>query len=466
MYPKSTRQLVTVRVYGLLEEHDHSIEFRSGQEIVILYGPNGVGKTHMLELICHTLQGEWPLLQSMPFDSAEFWFDDESVIRLSFDKPNSTGPIYSMLGRTGRRVRNDEPQLKVELTRAGFSESCFPPSIDLDQISPSMIRRALSDLGIRNAEWDSYASYSLRSIVADLSSAEIRSIRKYLARKEVEDSVSDGQILPDWIDDYFDDSHATLIETQRLLGQLRHRNNSREPNTPRMLAIQEVSQSVQLLMDAALASNSRISQQLDRTFPERVLNSNRMIEYTAEGIRDQHTKQLAIRERLAEYHLASDDSARVELPNRTLEKWEMSFLGRYLEDSERKLDTFKDLLLKLDLFINTINKRFNGKRIYFSDDRSLALENSRGRKLQVADLSSGEQHEIILLKYLLFDAAPNSLVLIDEPEISLHVAWQKAFLDDLQEISKISRLKFIIATHSPQIINNSWELTQSLGGSK
>ena len=455
---------MSARVEGLLEEHNHSIEFGLEQEIIILYGPNGVGKTHMLELICHTLQGEWALLKNMPFDSAEFRFDDDSIIKLSFDKPNLDRPRYPTLGRTGRRARNDEPQLKVELIRPGFSESCFPPSIDLDQISPMMIKRALSDLGIRNGERDNYPTYSLRSIVADLSSSEVRAIHNYLARKETEDSAIGGQMLPEWIDSFFDDSSATLIETQRLLGQLRGRSNSGESNTPRMLAIQEVSQSVQLLMDAALASNSRISQQLDRTFPERVLNSNSEIDYTAEGIRDKHTKQLAVRERLAEYHLASDDSARVELPNRELEKWEMSFLGLYLEDSEKKLETFKDLLLKLDLFINTINKRFSKKRIYFSDDRSLELENSIGRKLQVADLSSGEQHEIILLKYLLFDASPNSLVLIDEPEISLHVAWQKAFLDDLQEISKISKLRFIIATHSPQIINNSWELTQSLGG--
>jgi len=68
-----------------------------------------------------------------------------------------------------------------------------------------------------------------------------------------------------------------------------------------------------------------------------------------------------------------------------------------------------------------------------------------------------------LLFELLFNAKENSLVLIDEPEISLHVVWQKEFLNDIQEIIKLQKIDIIIATHSPQIINNRWDLTVDLG---
>jgi len=80
-------------------------------------------------------------------------------------------------------------------------------------------------------------------------------------------------------------------------------------------------------------------------------------------------------------------------------------------------------------------------------------------------LSSGEQHEVVLLFELLFKAKENSLVLIDEPEISLHVVWQKEFLNDIQEIIELQKIDVIIATHSPQIINDSWDLTVDLGAS-
>ena len=79
-------------------------------------------------------------------------------------------------------------------------------------------------------------------------------------------------------------------------------------------------------------------------------------------------------------------------------------------------------------------------------------------------LSSGEQHELVLLYELLFKVKPGSLILIDEPELSLHIAWQLEFLEDLQEITQLADLDVLIATHSPQIINDRWDLTVRLEG--
>ena len=71
---------------------------------------------------------------------------------------------------------------------------------------------------------------------------------------------------------------------------------------------------------------------------------------------------------------------------------------------------------------------------------------------------------MVILNQLLFLTQPNSLVLIDEPEISLHVAWQKPFLTDLLRIAELSKVDFLIATHSPQIIGSRWDLTVELKG--
>jgi predicted ATP-binding protein involved in virulence len=54
------------------------------------------------------------------------------------------------------------------------------------------------------------------------------------------------------------------------------------------------------------------------------------------------------------------------------------------------------------------------------------------------------------------------LILIDEPEMSLHVAWQRKFLEEISEIVKLAKLDIILATHSPQIINDRWDLTVKL----
>ena len=89
-----------------------------------------------------------------------------------------------------------------------------------------------------------------------------------------------------------------------------------------------------------------------------------------------------------------------------------------------------------------------------------------GEPLPLGALSSGEQQEIVLLYELLFRLKPNSLVLIDEPEISLHVAWQKKFLEDLTKITELASFDVLIATHSPQIIHKRWDLTVELESPK
>ena len=68
----------------------------------------------------------------------------------------------------------------------------------------------------------------------------------------------------------------------------------------------------------------------------------------------------------------------------------------------------------------------------------------------------------VLLYELLFKVEPGALVLIDEPEISLHVAWQKEFLKDILSVIAVQRINVILATHSPQIINDRWDLTVDL----
>ena len=108
-------------------------------------------------------------------------------------------------------------------------------------------------------------------------------------------------------------------------------------------------------------------------------------------------------------------------------------------------------------------REFAFKSIQISNNKGFSFyQNKTQQPLSLTDLSSGEQQEVVLLYELLFKTAQNSLILIDEPEISLHVIWQKAFIDDLKKIAKLKKISFLVSTHSPQIINNYWELTRDL----
>ena len=65
----------------------------------------------------------------------------------------------------------------------------------------------------------------------------------------------------------------------------------------------------------------------------------------------------------------------------------------------------------------------------------------------------------------LFNFENDTLIIIDEPELSLHVAWQVEFLKDYMTITENKNNHLLIATHSPQLINDYWNLCIDLESS-
>ena len=69
---------------------------------------------------------------------------------------------------------------------------------------------------------------------------------------------------------------------------------------------------------------------------------------------------------------------------------------------------------------------------------------------------------MVLAYEILFRASPKTLVIVDEPEISLHVLWQDTLIEDLASMGDPSQLQFLRATHSPVLLASHPELERSL----
>ena len=90
----------------------------------------------------------------------------------------------------------------------------------------------------------------------------------------------------------------------------------------------------------------------------------------------------------------------------------------------------------------------------FNSKEGIVFTASNGRSIPIKQLSSGEKHNLIMFYELIFESDKDALILIDEPEISLHVYWQRQFIDELNDICKLKELQSIVATHSPDIVGN------------
>ncbi|MDN8272710.1 AAA family ATPase [Acinetobacter baumannii] len=87
-----------------------------------------------------------------------------------------------------------------------------------------------------------------------------------------------------------------------------------------------------------------------------------------------------------------------------------------------------------------------------SDDKSIFSSN---HYVDFDDLSSGQQAIITTLLGISGVISDNSLICIDEPEISLHPEWQSEIINQLQTVfQEIQGCHFIIATHSPQVVSS------------
>ena len=138
-------------------------------------------------------------------------------------------------------------------------------------------------------------------------------------------------------------------------------------------------------------------------------------------------------------------------------------LSLYIDDMERKMSSFDKFYKQLSLFDRFVSdKILSNKRIKLNENKGITVLNGNEEEIPLHKLSSGEQNLIILCYKLAFATDTRTVLLIDELENSLHMAWISRMLDDYQQMAKDLKCQIIIATHSPAFINDCWDLSCDL----
>ena len=142
----------------------------------------------------------------------------------------------------------------------------------------------------------------------------------------------------------------------------------------------------------------------------------------------------------------------------------LNVIRLYIKDCSKKIEKYQQAANKVSLFLRIINKRLSSKKISVSSDKGLVVTSLKNgdREILLDRLSSGEQNEIVLFYDLIFNCDKCSIVLVDEPEISLHLEWLQQMLGDFKNIVKQNGMKMLIATHSPDFVGDNYDLVQNL----
>lgn len=127
--------------------------------------------------------------------------------------------------------------------------------------------------------------------------------------------------------------------------------------------------------------------------------------------------------------------------------WKMFNIYKKQELKEKRINSFIDVCNK---YLN--NKQFN----YSAEDTNVEIRDENGKIIKLSYLSSGEKQIVSLFAKLYLEEKENLMIVIDEPELSISMKWQKMLLLDIVDSGKCDLL--LVTTHSPFIFHNKFDI--------
>jgi len=402
-------RIKSVSVTGLFHQYDHHIEFNQEERITILHGINGVGKTTLLRMVNSLFAGQIAAFNEIPF--RDFTVEKLNGDLIKIEKPAQKGHFITLLINgekidtpIGRLLKFDDDRDLLDMFVSESSDSALDYYID-------------NNFGANNTYID-----------------------KQLAKK-----LGHLPIL--------------FIEASRLL-----RTEKQEGFRHKEIIIHTVkiyATELQQAIKSVMADYAKKTQELEQTFPFRLLKTT--AHYSDEQLKAHFNTLQDTRQKLRAIGLLpiSDagnlDAASID----NLEAQHRVVMDLYVKDSEEKLEVLAPLSQKIQLLLDIINSKFQGKELRIDEQQGLVVIGKEG-EIDLALLSSGEQHELVMFYDLIFKVEPDTLVMIDEPELSLHISWQHKFIDELKQIVELAKFDVLIATHSPTIVGQNSHLMVGL----
>jgi len=417
-------------VHGLFGTEDVHIPF--DENIKILVGENGIGKTQVLNLFYYTLTRNFFRLGEFSFDKLILEFHEGIYVEI----------LKSSIDEFSQEIYN-HPVIIDFIDQFGYSQ--------LEMLRNRFIQIKPNRGKLQDFEYNSRYKFPISLIFSVFEKLELNKENKsHLfsdCEKKIESGIEGSDIL------YF----PTYRRVEEDLYNLGYSDDQllNQENTLIQFGMDDVQKRFnniqntidKLFKDGFSEISSEILSQLledeedvtDSDFLKTIEDNDVEILVARVGNRMSEPKKERIRELLLKKEAKLKDSSRI------------FFLKKLIDiySSQKELDN------SVKKFRDVCNEYLINKKVFYDESAiKISIKSERNScDIVLNKLSSGEKQIISMFsKIYLSEGDKRFIVLFDEPELSLSMLWQKQLLPD---IFKSGKCEFLLAvTHSPFIFDN------------
>lgn len=399
-------------------------------EVFVLYGDNGSGKTTILQLIYHLLstsynRGHKTFVAKIPFQRFEMHLTDGT--KIIADRPN--GKIIGSF--TMSIVKNKSSKALIDFTMVG-GDSVKPYHNDKNW---TKITNYLSNLGLTIyflSDDRKFQSDRLRSQI------NLREFDKHFSFE------------------YPNEEYIGVDFVKR--SEIRKREQSQTITD----AVERVERWINRKIGAA---SIRAEDDINTIYADIIksLSSSSDIQETSVNISNLVNTLTNLAEKSHKYSkfklMSPLDYDLIEIIKKTPKETQSTILRvmePYIDGLNAKLLALTNIYEQINTFITSFNQFYTNKKVEFEFYEGIRII-SDSKILHPTDLSSGEKQLMLLFCYTLMSRDQPTIFIVDEPEISLNVKWQRKLIKALTGLIESSQVQFIFATHSIELLTQHKE---------
>ncbi len=427
--------------YDLTED----LLLNSASRVLLFYGDNGTGKTTILRILFFLLShvdktGHKAQLKKIRFRTFEVDFADGTSVIASRKNDRETGyelAIYRNKVLIAKAPYFTDPETDDDLVRSNPKEFVrLHRQKEETEQSHQVVLRTLRDLDLRMI----YVT-DKRQIFTTIS--EVRNNRTHRTR------YSQGSLFDSDEKNDFNTEAITISTAVEQIGSWATR--------------QALSLSAQGEEDVN-AVYAKIIEKLATAGRDRV--------ETPSDISSVLEQLEALQQRSAEFaRFGLSRVLKLESISRSLadmsdqaRQTALVVLAPYLESLTARFVALDPIRFQLLQFVEILTSFYKTKTVSLRVGRGLQIS-MEGEPISPAMLSSGEAQLLFILASTLTAKERSGLFLVDEPEISLNVVWQRKLLKALLDITDGTNIQFIMATHSVELLTQYSEFVLNLNRS-